>query len=167
LPPARHEALPPQPPTPDPPPADASRTIPEPETEEATQAPEADPAAAVPPARPESPSSPQPDYVVTFEKDSNIPSSAALEILNEAANRLQDNPDTFAELSGHADADEDPEAQNLVSESRALAVKSYLIGRGISAGRIRATWHGSDRPASEPDNPVQQRRVEIRLFRGL
>jgi outer membrane protein OmpA-like peptidoglycan-associated protein len=123
--------------------------------------------AAVPPARQEIPPRSRPDYVVVFEKDSNIPSSDALEILNEAANRLQRNPDTFAELSGHADADEDPEAQYLVSESRALAVKSYLIGRGISAGRIRATWHGSDRPAPEPGDPVQQRRVEIRLIRGL
>ena len=113
------------------------------------------------------PTQPHPDYVIFFEKDSNIPSSQALVILDQAAEMIRTHPDAAVDISGHADPDEDPREFHLVSESRALAVKSYLIGKGIPPGRIRTAWHGSDFARFASDDKSQLRRVEIRLARGL
>ncbi len=113
------------------------------------------------------PTQPHPDYVIFFEKDSNIPSSEALAILDQAAEMIQTHPDAAVDISGHADPDEDPQELHLVSESRAIAVKSYLIGKGIPPGRIRTAWHGSDFARFASDDKSQLRRVEIRLARGL
>ncbi len=113
------------------------------------------------------PVQPRPDYVLFFEKDSNIPPKEALAILEQAARRLQDNPDTIITVRGYADSDEDPQDLQLVSESRALAVKSYLIGKGIPSSRIRTAWYGSRLARSASQEQSRQRRVELGLTRGL
>jgi OOP family OmpA-OmpF porin len=107
------------------------------------------------------------DYVVFFDKDANIPTAEALKIIDAAAQRMQANPDIVIELNGYADIDEDPDEFHLVSESRSLAVKSYLIGKGVEPGRIHADWHGSHFATTYTDDKSQDRRVEIRLNRGL
>ncbi len=113
------------------------------------------------------PKSTRPDYVIFFDKNSNIPPPEALEVLNKAADRMKAGPDTVIAISGFADTDEDPREMHLVSESRTLAVKSYLIGKGISSRRIRTAWHGSQFAKTVPEDKSQHRRVEIRLMRGL
>ncbi len=113
------------------------------------------------------PAQSKPDYIIFFERDSNITPPDALAILDQAARRLQANKDTIVAIRGYADSDEDPAQLHLVSESRALAVKSYLIGRGIAPGRIRTTWHGSNFSRSAIRSKSHHRRVEIRLLRGL
>jgi outer membrane protein OmpA-like peptidoglycan-associated protein len=110
---------------------------------------------------------PRPDYVIFFEKDSNIPPLEAMATLNQVSRRIQANPDILIAISGYADPDEDPAQLHLVSESRTLAVKSYLIGRGIASSRIRTAWHGSRFADPALEDKSQQRRVEIRLHRGL
>ena len=113
------------------------------------------------------PQQPRPDYVIFFERDSNILPPEAMATLNQASRRIQANSDIIVTISGYADPDEDPEQLHLVSESRTLAVKSYLVGSGIAPGRIRTTWHGSKLADPAREDKYKQRRVEIRLHRGL
>jgi OOP family OmpA-OmpF porin len=134
---------------------------------QASEPPEAAPKAPAPVAMLKDPGQPEPDFIIFFEKDSNIVPPQAMAILDQAAGRMQAFRDAVIDLRGYADLEEDPDAFHLVSESRALAIKSYLIGKGIASGRIRATWHGSRQANPSFKDPSRQRRVEIRLIRGL
>ena len=65
-------------------------------------------------------------------------------------------------LEGHTDASGAADYNLRLSQRRANAVVTYLIGRGIANGRLRAVGYGEDRPlpAHAPTDD-RQRRVEI------
>jgi outer membrane protein OmpA-like peptidoglycan-associated protein len=118
-------------------------------------------------AAPKRPARPQPDYIVFFGRNSNSLSPEALHVLDEAVNLIFANPDTVVLLTGYADVNEDTEVLQLVSESRALTVKFYLVGKGVDDSRIRAEGHGSGMASTHRAEGSQFRRVELRLTRGL
>jgi OmpA-OmpF porin, OOP family len=54
-----------------------------------------------------------------------------------------------------------------LSEKRAAAVKDYLVGTGIDAGRLRSKGYGESRPAVPNDSEAgreQNRRVELKVL---
>lgn len=69
-------------------------------------------------------------------------------------------------IAGHADAD-GPARRNLVlSKRRARVVVSYLITRGIDAGRLEAVGYGETRPVAPNDsarNRAKNRRIEVEV----
>jgi outer membrane protein OmpA-like peptidoglycan-associated protein len=76
---------------------------------------------------------------------------------------------TLVEVHGHTDAQGTPEANQVLSESRAFAVTSYLEARGravFPGGRIRVFAHGATQPVASnlsAHGRAKNRRVEIVL----
>lgn len=91
-----------------------------------------------------------------------LPSSH--QVLNEAAKVLLDYATLRLEIGGHTDPAGDPQANRLLSQQRADAVRQYLIGRGVQAWRLMAVGYGSERPRfpnTTPQGRAQNRRVEF------
>ena len=85
--------------------------------------------------------------------------------LEQAATQALANPQWHLALAGYAGRQENDGHADMVSESRVLAVKFYLVGKGVDADRIVTIEHAlSD---SEKAAPVHQhRRVEFRFLLG-
>ena len=86
-------------------------------------------------------------------------------ILNQVALTLKANPDIKRmRIEGHTDDTGGRDMNMRLSQERANAVRSYLIGRGIKPDRLRAEGYGPDRPlvkGNGPDALAKNRRVEF------
>jgi outer membrane protein OmpA-like peptidoglycan-associated protein len=93
---------------------------------------------------------PAEDAVIGFASGSANLSTDAQAILDRQAAVLARFPNDPVELVGHADTVEAPTAseQAALSQSRAEAVRAYLISRGIAPGRMTAS--GRDHPFMIP-----------------
>jgi outer membrane protein OmpA-like peptidoglycan-associated protein len=87
-----------------------------------------------------------------------------LEISREVKNRSQ----TFVDVFAHTDLSGSPLGNQAISERRAAAVATYLIGHGVSKVRIASKGLGQTAPLYNPEADDSQkaanRRVEIRLL---
>lgn len=84
---------------------------------------------------------------VFFGFDKYALSAEARNVLKAQAEWLKANPDTKVVVEGHTD-DRGTREYNLgLGERRAVAVKNYLISRGVAADRIRVISYGKERPA--------------------
>ncbi len=84
---------------------------------------------------------------VYFGFDQYNLTNEAMEVLQEQARFLADNPETSIVVEGHTD-DRGTRDYNLaLGERRAVSVKNYLIANGVDAGRIRVISYGKERPA--------------------
>lgn len=108
---------------------------------------------------------PKPDYTVYFQKNSNLPGPDQMAKLDQIADRVMANPTWTISLSGYAGRDENESQPGLVSESRVMAVKFYLVGKGVAAGRIADQTQKMPAIGKAVDAHLQQR-VDIRLFPG-
>ena len=71
------------------------------------------------------------------------------------------------ELSGHTDNVGDAKTNLDLSNKRALAVKEYLVNRGIEATRLKATGFGQTRPIDTNDTDAgrqNNRRTELKIL---
>jgi outer membrane protein OmpA-like peptidoglycan-associated protein len=69
------------------------------------------------------------------------------------------------EISGHTDNVGNAQANKLLSEKRAQAVREHLMSRGIDAARIRAVGFGDERPIAPnttDEGRQRNRRIEAR-----
>jgi outer membrane protein OmpA-like peptidoglycan-associated protein len=93
----------------------------------------------------------------------NRSSRAVLDLLAAAANAC---PSAKLTIAGHTDA-RGPARRNLsLSQRRARVVVSYLIKRGIDAGRLEAVGYGETRPVAPNDTAedrAKNRRIEIEV----
>jgi outer membrane protein OmpA-like peptidoglycan-associated protein len=87
-----------------------------------------------------------------------LPESAPA--LDQLAAELKDRPQLRLRVSGHADKVGEPEKNQVLSEQRAEAVKSYLVKAGIAPERISTIGYGDTRPLY-PSPDVRNRRVEV------
>jgi outer membrane protein OmpA-like peptidoglycan-associated protein len=79
-------------------------------------------------------------------------------------------PDLAFVIEGHTDSTGSDATNNELSLQRALAVRDYLIGQGVSASRIDVAGYGSSRPVgdnSTTQGRARNRRVEIVISGGL
>ena len=92
----------------------------------------------------------------------------ALQILDAVVEVLQDNPKiTRLQIAGHTDNRGRATRNLALSQSRAEAVRDYLVSRGISASRLSAMGYGSRQPKVPnltPFNRARNRRVEFRII---
>ena len=87
--------------------------------------------------------------------------------LDELADVLKKRNEFKLSLSGHTDNVGKPEANLSLSKNRTLAVKSYLVKKGIDPERIKAEWFGQTKPIatnSTPEGRQQNRRVEMSII---
>jgi outer membrane protein OmpA-like peptidoglycan-associated protein len=81
--------------------------------------------------------------------------------LDADARWLAANPGKSITVEGHASQVGSAELNQALSESRANAVKDYLVQQGVDAARIQVVGHGFDKPAYDPPSSARKRRVHI------
>ncbi len=108
----------------------------------------------------------QEKFTIYFEHNSNEVTKEGFEILNRVADFLAYNPETRISVRGYTDST-GPRSYNVsVSQFRANAIKSYLVGKGVAAASIKATGMGPDDPIASNDTPEGRelnRRVVLEL----
>jgi outer membrane protein OmpA-like peptidoglycan-associated protein len=106
------------------------------------------------------------DFVIFFDKDSNELSQKATEKLARIADIASKNREALITLHGYTDAVGAASYNLMVSESRAITVKIYLLGKGVEAARIKTIGHGVDKTMGVDDSEYARRlrrRVEIEI----
>ncbi|MGB3006097.1 MAG: thrombospondin type 3 repeat-containing protein [Chitinophagaceae bacterium] len=102
---------------------------------------------------------------ISFEKGNAILKTTSYPMLDEVVNILKEYPDYNLRIGGHADAVE--KNPTTISQSRADAVKSYLMSKGVSKSRTATTGFSKTRPFTSNANETgrgQNRRVELELY---
>jgi outer membrane protein OmpA-like peptidoglycan-associated protein len=89
-------------------------------------------------------------------------------ILEPVVAELQAHPSYVVEISAHTDAEGTALGNMAVTQERAEAVKTYLLSKGIAAGRLKAQGYGSTRPIADnatEEGKVANRRIEITVLK--
>ncbi len=103
--------------------------------------------------------------IVEFESGSATLTPLGLGILDDMADVLR-RVDKPVVVTGHTDNVGNPDANLILSNERAKAVKQYLIGRGIAADRISIAGRGDTDPIASNDSEegrTRNRRIEFTL----
>ncbi len=155
-------------PTPAPAPAPAPQPAPEPAPQKpVTPEPEPEVAPAPVPATPARELAALPDngrILFIFKEKTLTPE--AQETLDAWAAYLADHPEKEVIVEGHTCNLGAEWFNQILSEDRAKAVKTYLEGKGIDGARIETKGYGQNRPAETNDHPwtrARNRRVEIKV----
>jgi OOP family OmpA-OmpF porin len=97
-------------------------------------------------------------------KSALMKSSAAA--LNEVAAILKNTSDLKLDIDGYTDNSGKAENNQLLSQRRANAVKSFLVSKEVSADKLSATGHGQDDPLADNKTAAgraKNRRVVLHL----
>jgi general secretion pathway protein A len=121
-----------------------------------------------PQARPEKPQVNVEKLVIPFPTNSNFPSLSSLGKLNILAELLISNPQYKIFVTGFTDSRGNETFNVKLSEFRANAIKSYLVGRGVEESKIITQGSGSQNPIATNttfSGRMANRRVEIEIYR--
>jgi len=106
---------------------------------------------------------------VTFRTNSDILLDGAAASLDATALTLLENPAMVVEVAGHTDSEGDSAINAELSQNRAVAVRDYLIARGVAPSRITARGYGDTEPVADNATAAGRaanRRVELRVLNG-
>jgi outer membrane protein OmpA-like peptidoglycan-associated protein len=103
---------------------------------------------------------------ISFDLNSAAVKPPLRSVLDSFATSLQGDAKVRIEIVGHADSSGSDAINNPLSVERAQAVRDYLAGRGVAAGRMQTAGRGEREPVA--DNATEagrarNRRVEIFL----
>ncbi len=102
---------------------------------------------------------------VFFDNAKDTIQRRSFQLLDDVARLLEDHPEVKrVSIQGHTDSSGDRLANVRLSERRAVAVKAYLVSRGISPGRLEAHGFGASRPVAKNTTAAgrgKNRRVEF------
>lgn len=101
---------------------------------------------------------------IQFETGKDVIKPASYPVLNDIVRIMNENPNYTLSISGHTDNVGDEDKNQILSENRANAVKTYLIAQQIAENRIISEGFGESRPVAPNDteaNRTQNRRVEF------
>lgn len=104
---------------------------------------------------------------IEFETGSPVIKSKSFAILDQIRTVLADNPSYLVEVRGHTDNVGKAEANLILSEKRAAAVKEYLTSKGIDGKRITSKGFGDTKPVASnatPAGKAKNRRVEFTVI---
>lgn len=102
-----------------------------------------------------------------FDFDSERIRPEAAQNLKNLASSLGKYPDTELLIVGHTDSVGADSYNQRLSEARAHATASYLVGQGVSGARLRTLGRGETEPVvsnSTSSGRQQNRRVEVAIF---
>nr|WP_243452880.1 OmpA family protein [Polymorphobacter multimanifer] len=85
---------------------------------------------------------------VTFDFDKATIRPAAQATLEQLAELIQAGGSGTIRIEGHTDSRGDDDYNKRLSEARAGAVKSFLVGKGIDAARLETIGLGEARPVA-------------------
>jgi outer membrane protein OmpA-like peptidoglycan-associated protein len=101
---------------------------------------------------------------IYFDFNKSTIKPVSFPLLNEVAQALADNPKIKVEIGGHTDSVGDDNFNLKLSQSRADAVRLYLVKRGIDYARMTTKGYGETVPIADnrtADGRSQNRRVEF------
>lgn len=103
----------------------------------------------------------------TFDPGSATVKPSTDATLLEIARTVKTRSRTFVDVLAHTDTTGAPQANQALSDRRAAAVATYLVGHGVSRARVASRGLGESTPlypaeASE-EQKAANRRIEIRL----
>lgn len=104
---------------------------------------------------------------ILFDTGKDIIKAESLPTLKSILAILNDTPDLKFSIEGHTDNQGSREINQPLSEKRAEAVKIWLAGKGIDAGRLQSKGWGDTRPIDKNDSVegrANNRRVEFVKF---
>lgn len=104
---------------------------------------------------------------LNFDAGRSVISGSSYPELDEVVLMLKNNPRMVIQLEGHTDTRGNANANLKLSEERVKAVKSYLVSKGGSKGRIKTKAFGGTAPISREDTEEAHslnRRVELRIL---
>lgn len=104
---------------------------------------------------------------LNFDAGRAVISASSYPELDEVVLMLKNNPRMVIQLEGHTDTRGNASANLKLSEERVKAVKSYLVSKGGSKGRIKTKAFGGSIPISQEDTEeahALNRRVELRVL---
>lgn len=87
--------------------------------------------------------------------------------LDEIVAMLQTSPRMVIQLEGHTDFRGDPKENMKLSEARVVAVRDYLVSRGVGKGKIKTKAFGGTQPLTRENTDAARalnRRVEVRIL---
>jgi len=102
-----------------------------------------------------------------FETGKSIIGVSSLQSLDELAQVLIKRSEFKLSLAGHTDNTGNAETNLTLSKNRTLAVKNYLVKKGIEPDRIKTEWYGQSKPIapnSTPEGRQKNRRVEMNII---
>ena len=103
---------------------------------------------------------------VNFEFDSIRLHDSAYPILDKVAAFLVPNPQIKLIVEGYTDEIGSDEYNDWLSASRAMAVKAYLVSRGVQPDSIKVYGYGKRRPLtvdSSPAGRAANRRIQFKI----
>ncbi len=101
---------------------------------------------------------------IKFKSAKAIITPSSYPILNNVVDIMKNNPSYNLKIEGHTDSQGKDEMNLNLSKKRALAVKNYLIKKGVSASRLSSEGYGETRPIADNKTSAgraQNRRVEL------
>lgn len=104
---------------------------------------------------------------IYFETGKAVLTPASYNSIDQVLRFLENNPSVELEISGHTDNTGSYKVNAKLSEARAKAVVDYLVGRGISAGRLQYKGYADTQPIATndtPDGKEKNRRVEFKVI---
>lgn len=104
---------------------------------------------------------------VKFEVGSDVLTADSLQVLDGAAAVLLPRKSVRIEVQGHTDSTGDAQKNLELSDKRAVAVKNYLVGKGVDAGRLETKGYGSSVPAGDnatAEGRAANRRIEFKVL---
>ena len=105
---------------------------------------------------------------ILFNTGKSSIKNESTQVLNDIVNILKEYPAARFYVEGHTDRIGSSVSNQRLSNSRAQAVKSFLVGHGIDTSRLQAIGYGEERPIATnatANGRSQNRRVEINLIK--
>lgn len=105
---------------------------------------------------------------IRFESGKSTIQGISFGLLDRLSFALKRCPTATVEISGHTDSDGSDDANQALSENRANAVRSHLVGNGIFVGRLRAVGFGETKPVADnatDEGKARNRRIEFTVIR--
>lgn len=111
---------------------------------------------------------------VTFNEDagvyfdtnkSNVKGTSAT-TLDKLAGIFKEYPKSYILVEGHTDSAGPDDYNMKLSQQRAESVTTYLVSKGIDAGRFTTKWYGEAQPKADnetKEGKAQNRRVELAI----
>jgi outer membrane protein OmpA-like peptidoglycan-associated protein len=101
-------------------------------------------------------------FFIFFEEDSNELTSKSMAKLDRIYGIVANNANARLTLSGYSDSLGETSYNQMISELRASAVKTYLVGKGIAPSRMTAVGHGA-RNSIATNKTAEGRRLNSRV----
>ncbi len=97
---------------------------------------------------------------ILFDVNSDNIKLSSYQALDKLTSILQNNNDLKLAIEGHTDNTGSVRHNQVLSGRRALAIKTYLVNKGINADRLTASGFGSEHPIA--DNNTEEGRSKNR-----